>query len=90
MNEKIKLLANTACDKCKRMGFVWARGTCQYCGHKQFDDDFLEKDIKDFSKEFTEEAYKNRKPKFTYTPNESSSFLDSVPDISIVDFDIDD
>lgn len=26
------------CDKCQRKGFAWARGTCQYCGHVQYDD----------------------------------------------------
>lgn len=32
---------DSTCNKCDRKGFTWARGICQYCGHRQFEDDLF-------------------------------------------------
>ena len=44
------------CEKCNRNGFTWARGCCQYCGHKQYEDDLFI-DQREFRTELNEKAY---------------------------------
>ena len=41
MKSQTENLLNQDCERCHRKGFTWARGNCQYCGHRQFNDELF-------------------------------------------------
>ena len=56
---------DSLCKNCRKKGFRWARGTCQYCGHKQYEDSIFLEDRKIRNKMNKEalEAYESAKRK---------------------------